>query len=367
MKKILTILLIILSGGFCPSLMAAQGLVIVLNAPLYQGPDVKSKTVGFVRQGSKIFIVDEDLDALARSPAEEENEVSTSNDVDVYVDEQTSEDPLNIEKEGQLYAPQDFYRTWDKLGRVAYIPKRYLKIIFNDERENGQPITLPSDETDYRLNDVLPPDYPLHRRHQHQFVVSFRTGLPITQHYAYPALVLERHQTWRQGMQFHWGTTLPFEQGYRRYFGLRFSYWGQSSRYLLANDVTAKESISFVGLGPYFAYTPFRRDDYNLEIQFSINLHLARSLIHQEQGRDYDERAFIGLPLSTALNIQWSMTNLLRWIDVVAAVEGEYFFGAHLKPTDKAYTPEWWENSPHHHRLDAHGQWAVLIGVGRTF
>ena len=353
--------------------MAAQGLVIVLNAPLYQKPNPKEKIVGYVRQGTKIYIFDEDLDPLSEPGAAEvgmnNGDVASEAEpeVDVYVDEEASNDPLNIEKEGTIYAPQDFYRTWDKLGRVAYIPKRYLKIIFNDERENGQPITLPSDETDYRLDDILPPDYPHHRPHQHQFVVSFRTGKPVAQHYAYPDLVVKRKSTWRQGMQGHWGKALPFELGYRRYFGLRFSYWGQSSRYQLANDISAKESLSMVGLGPYFSYTPFRRDNYNLEIQFSINLHLARTFIHQTYQKDFEDRDFLGFPLSTALSFQWTITDVFPLLDVSLALEGEYFFASHLKQTHAAAIPEWWQSSPHHQHLSAHGQWAILLGVGRTF
>ena len=348
--------------------MAAQGIVIVLNAPLYKGPDTKTNVVNYVRQGTKIFIFDEDLDNtidLANPQGDESSQQEP--EIDVYVDENASDDPLNIEKEDRIYAPQDFYRTLDKMGRVAYIPKRYLKIIFNDEREESQPVTLPSDETDYRLDDILPPDYPHHRSHQHQFVVSFRTGRPFTAHYAYPSLVEERKTSWRQGFTGHWGGILPFELGYRRYFGLRVSYWGQNSRYLLASGVTAKESLSLIGLGPYFSYTPFRRDSYNLEIQFGINFHLARSFIHQTYDEDFEDRAFMGLPFSTSFSLQWSMTELLPWIDIVLAAEGEYFFASHLKQTNSRAIADWWENSPHHHQLSAHGQWAILLGVGHSF
>ena len=350
-----------------PSLRAAQGLVIVLNAPIYQGPNTKEKVVDYVRQGMKIFVFDEDIGPEAIMPEQGQDNQNPDQDVDTYIDEEVTSDPLNIEKDERIYAPQDFYRTWDKLGRVAYIPKRYLKIIFNDDREAGQPITLPSDETDYRLDDILSPDYPFHRSHQHQFVVSFRTGRPVSQHYAYPSLVVQRKSTWRQGMQTHWGKVLPFELGYRRYFGLRLSYWGQSASYLLANNIHAKESMSLIGLGPYFSYTPFRRDRYNLEIQFSINLHLARSFIHQTYQNDFEDRSFVGLPASTAFSIQWSMTDLLPWLDVVLAMEGEYYFAAHLKQTNSRAISEWWESSPHHHHLSAHGQWAILIGLGDTF
>ena len=369
MAKIISILLIIFWG--LPG-WAAQGIVVVLNAPLYQGPGSNEKIVQYVRQGQKIFIFDDDIDAaLAVPPEAAANPTAAESNIDVYVDEEAGEDPFNIEKEDKVYAPGDFYRTIDKLGAVAYIPKPYVKIIFNDDRERGQAITLPYDETDYRLADVLPDDFPFHRKAQREMALNFRIGPLVLQHYDYPWQIQDRHYTsnWRQGFQTHWAKTLAREQGHRRYFGWRIAYWGQKMFLTFTNGHRSQESLSTLGGGPYFAYQAWRHDHFNLEFQMGGNLHFARSYLRQNQSGSvvFEERDFWGALFSTSVALQLTVMDLLPWVDIVLAVEGEYFFPAHLKGFRKEAHPAWWQNSPNRHRLAAHGQGALLLGLGHTY
>jgi len=348
---------------------AARGIVIVLNAPLYQGPASDEKIVDYVRQGQKIFILDDDLDPLTLPTSSAATPEPDDRTIDVYVDEQAGEDPLNIEKGETVYTPADFYRTVDKLGEIVYIPKPYVKIIFNDDREQGQPITLPFDETDYRLQDILPTDFPFHHKAQHQFTVSYQLGPLLAQHYDYPWPVADRQDTGghRQGVQIDWAKTLPQEQGHRRYFGWRITYWGQQQNLNFAQQQNAQESLSTLGFGPFFAYQPWRRSYFNLEFQMGGHLHLARSFIHQEQTSTYDEMAFWGLLFSTSLKMQLTIIDLVPWVDLVLAVEGEYFFPAHLRSFNDSVQTNWWQKSPRRHRLAAHGQGSLLLGLGHTF
>ena len=55
-----------------------------------------------------------------------------------------------------------FHQTVDRNGGVAYILKKHIKLITNDDRESEQPIqSFQPDLTDYRIEEPLPEGHPL--------------------------------------------------------------------------------------------------------------------------------------------------------------------------------------------------------------
>ena len=62
---------------------------------------------------------------------------------------------------GNLKDLPEFIQTYDRVGNIAYIPSKYLKIITNDLSESRMPNQYPgSDPTDYRLEEPIPASYP---------------------------------------------------------------------------------------------------------------------------------------------------------------------------------------------------------------
>ena len=129
-------------------MMAGRGLVITHEAPLLPKPSFETRPIQHVRKGDVIYIHDKHF-GLA------DYQVTFSG----YIDEDSPdynkiED--GIDKEG-------FFQTFDKLGQIAYIQKKYIKLIFKDEREKESALVpWKNDPTDYRLEEPLPKNYPLY-------------------------------------------------------------------------------------------------------------------------------------------------------------------------------------------------------------
>ena len=119
MKKLLLIgILFLLSSS---TLFAARGIVLVLEAPLLLKPDIEAPISMFVRKGEKIFIHDKNAGLSLN---------------DVQYDLTTRNVTYDQGPSGKL-----FLQSVDSQGRAVWIEKRFVKLIYKDDREFTESIS----------------------------------------------------------------------------------------------------------------------------------------------------------------------------------------------------------------------------------
>ena len=168
-KKIITLLLII----FINSAMAIDAEVIVLEAPLLAAPDQSARTLQRVRKGKKLFI--------------NSNQLNNSQwQMNYNVD--SNGEPLPQNKENTL-----FLKTLTTAGEDAWISKKFVKVIYNDEREDQLQMNpyASYDPTDYRIEEPLPDTYPLIDPRKARAYMSFGIGPAAKSGFNYGTTVLE--------------------------------------------------------------------------------------------------------------------------------------------------------------------------------
>ena len=97
--------------------LALEGMIVVLEAPLFQAPFRESLIIQHSRKGDMMILY----------PSKESN----------------------------------FHRTIDRNGHEAYVLKKHLKLITNDEEELADTLaSFQPDLTDYRIQEPLPENFP---------------------------------------------------------------------------------------------------------------------------------------------------------------------------------------------------------------
>ncbi|MFZ4712581.1 MAG: hypothetical protein ACOYL6_02610 [Bacteriovoracaceae bacterium] len=276
MKNILFLFTILLST----KLFAAEGVVKVLEAPLFRSEDDEGAVVQYVRKGDKIYIHDAALRGEDYVPLET-----------VF-----SEADEIIEKKKKIGGK--FYATIDNQGRVAYIPKVYIDLTFKDEREFEHE-KLAQDHTDYRLKEPLPKDYPLYSPTGYKSFITMGFGPNPKNNYQYPSRIRKENF----GQNFDVTATMLMKAS--RDYSNRFYYGGMvhllrdQSKFELESG--SAEEIEFkAGVGPYISYDPFVGEKFRFTLYTALIYNLFN--VHgvaQTTEKGYKEgRAYTGTTFS---------------------------------------------------------------------
>ncbi|MEI8346597.1 MAG: hypothetical protein WCG27_03965, partial [Pseudomonadota bacterium] len=351
-------LMIFLTIAWVPPLWAARALVIVLEAPFFREANVNSPVVQYGRKGDQVYIhnnhigpapYDRDYVEEPAQEAQQEEEAEKnlynkthSSDTTLY---QTDDliDERDINKENQQYDPDKFYKTMDKNGNYAYILKKHVKIIYNDSREESQPISPPGyDNMDYRLEEPLPPDYPINRRDQYRASISWGTGPSRKDSYDYKVDPSSEDYHVRQGFNFIYSKNIRFDKTRRHFWGGMFQYMAQQVDFTLKDRRESHESQSLYGLGPYFSYDPYRTTNNRLTFGGGFLTNWHRSIIAQQNERLSEERAFSGFSFAPTINVHWQFLKFLPWFDLIASGQFQYVLPYSLKCNQSPYFQELW-------------------------
>lgn len=328
MKAILCLVILI----FTTHVWAGQGMVIVLEAPLLEAPSLEARVMQTVRRGDIIY--------LEKSQLEQDR------------------DQLN-----------GFWETLDRNANRVYIPKLYIKLITNDDREFETPVNrFGHDPTDYRLEEPLPDNYPLYLGEKRRTLVSFGMGSPSKATYHYPRGIEGEEFISRKSFQIGYQHNLHFDTTDRLYFGGLIH--GTSEQVLISftNDIRARESRGTLGAGPYFSYDFFRGHSTIFTVGVGFLFNYSRHLITfaTRQG-DFEERLFNGLSLSSRAHGTFQYRNILPNINLALGLEAELTTPQSLSPQTAPAFEDVWNSSRDQVSIPLHVHYAFFFGVISTY
>lgn len=284
-------------------LFAAEGVILVLEAPLLRQPSMDALVKQTVRRGDKIFIHDQHFNA---SPWE-----STSN---------ASERVQIID---QVY-DEEFYQTISSDGQPAYIQAKYVKVIYQDVREEGDPVArYKIDPTDYRLEEPLPEDYPLSARDKKKASALFMFGTNTKSSYPFAGQITDEKYKQSLGLQLIYVTKVDYDLFDRFYFGLKVGYDNYDVEQAFNNQEAVKQSLGRFSAGPFISYDIYKtlKHRFTTFANISLNYHRAY-LTYDAINEQEEERSFTAWSFTPEIGANW------QWMDVVPEVD--FVVGAHL-------------------------------------
>lgn len=332
---------------------AAQGIVQVLEAPLFATEDLNSTVVQYVRKGDKIYIHDSAL----------RNEDYVAVDT-IFNDENNIKIPSRKTE-------SDFYATIDKQGNVVFVPKKYVEVLFQDERELSQAKPNP-DHTDYRLREPLPKGYPLYSRTGFRSSFVLGLGQNPKNNYEYNRRIAKEKQGNLIEVSGTFTSKAEFDTKNRTYFGGTFNYYTYQSSYEL-EDASAKESESKFGIGPYFSYDPMVSDNYRITLYTSLlyNLSNRHDVSIVENSGVSDDRTFNGRTFMAKVGAFINFTDLASEsaenLDLITGFNVSKEFPSTLTSTTPAKERRLWNQDSGDTIANAGMNFVLFAGIQKSF
>ena len=282
-KRLLPVYAFILLGAGQYSL-AREGVVVTLEAPLFRLPQTDSPIIQRLHKNQVISLHQQDPDD------DEEDEQET------------------------------FYQTTDRNGRTAFVLSKHIKLITADENEDERPMTsFDLDQTDYRMREPLPKNYPFQRPKQYRMLMAFGQALGKGQTYQYGQnpRMLDSSLNTQLWLRFTREIITKKAEEPRLYFGglFRLSF-GQSSAQFVEEEA-ALESYLTLTLGPTLSYDLFRNERGDrVAISGGIGIDLIDS--HRVQIAE-ESHLFQGLGLGLFFSFQYRRKHIMKHWDLVLA------------------------------------------------
>lgn len=302
MRKLLLILSLLI-----PSLcFAARGVIIVLEAPLLAAPSLDSYVKQVVRRGDIIYLHNKHFAANQLEPTS-------------HLSEQTK-------LVDQANDSEEFYQTISKDGQAAFVQAKYIKVIFQDKREEGDPIArFDVDPTDYRLSEPLPDGYPLidTAKQRGSAFVTFGTHAKTSYPFVLSNVTNESYEQ-SIGFQFIYARKVSYDLYDRFYFGVKAGFENHDIGLGFANGDSVNQSIGHFFAGPYISYDLYKSLKTRLTVFTTISLSLHRAyLTYKVSNGAAEERSFSAWGFTPEVGMQW------QWLDFIVP-EFDIVAGAHL-------------------------------------
>lgn len=318
--------LLLLLLSFSCSLMAIEGMVTVLEAPLFKAQDTRSPIFQYARLGEILYINNKHIDRT-------------------YLTQYRAEEGRG----DQLYNiddSNDFYTTSDAIGRTVYILKKHVKIIYNDLREKESSLTRTTpDETDYRLGGKLPPNYPFrdHARRKSSFFLGVQNGDNTS--YPYPQNIMGETIGSRFMIQGEGSSRVDFDNMDRIYFGVRGGLQVGQNKYLLESDYTTMETNFLIKVGPFLSYDFYKVENYLLTLVGGINVNYHLLQITQDSDDGYrDRQLYDSFFLSPQVGMRWSRREIFKDMDLTLGTELSANLPYSLKTKGVKYEAKLWNS-----------------------
>lgn len=325
--------------------LAGEGRIVVLEAPLFRRPSVKSKIVQYVQKGETIYIhpqvlVDENKYNHFRPSEKKRREIEKkmANDPDLkdaYFDGQESN-----------YNPRmNFILTKDNQGRDAWIIRNHVHVWYEDEREFTQLDPKP-DPTDYRLVEPLPDDYPLYDNDKTRGWIQFSVGSEFSRNYPYREKIVAESY----GKQLEFNSAMLWQRASdtsdRTYLGAFLTVRTSNSDYVLESRKST-ETWTRIGLGPLITYDPYRHGKNRVTLFFSpiIYPYAQVSVTQEDRTGILDRRAYWGWSGSGRFGAQYQRLKITSTLDFVVGVWGEIEAPLSMRSKNTARVPSWWASN----------------------
>ncbi len=347
----------------CSAAVAAEGMITVLEAPMFRVPDANSPVVQYVRKGDTVYLHGSVLSRerhLAITPEKEAEILQQLN--------RQETDPLYRDMPVAQKHP-DFVLTKDNQGRDAWLLRSHVHVWYEDEREAGQRAPTP-DPTDYRLLEPLPDAFPFDRSPRGRGLVLLGLGNPSTVTYPYKETLAAEGYGYQYELSAHltrlWGNDPLARLQWGGLVLLRTS----RSEYVLQTR-RAEESWLRVGLGPMLSYDLHRTEKQRLTLWgaalgYPYN---GAQISQQEPGVTDDRRHFWGGNLAARAGTHWQLLNFMPDTDFIVGAWAEAGSAIQMQSLKSAKVPEWWRGGGKNDSFDT-GYTAVFgaqIGIQSTY
>ena len=279
--------------------LALEGMIIVLEAPLFQAPFRESLIIQHSRKGDMMILY----------PSKESN----------------------------------FHRTIDRNGNEAYVLKKHLKLITNDEEELADPLaSFQPDLTDYRIQEPLPENFPFHQKIKYRGALFGGPFLSENQSYQYgqaPRFIQPSPH-----IQLVLQLTKPYfvdKRNPRLYWGglFRFSYQGKEVQFF--DGTKAYERDLLLTLGPVISYDLFRQDRHRFVISGGVGIDFVNSHL-VEIGKEL--HSFRGITLGPLFSFQYQRIRILKKMDFIIGTTANLFIFQKLKSVHGKQGHPLWNN-----------------------
>lgn len=322
MKKIiLAFAILLLSKAY-----SYDAIVIVLEAPLLKEAKLNSVVLQTLRKGARVYVP---------------NEI------------------------GDLNELPEFIQTYDRVGNIAYVPTKYIKIITNNLSENRMPITYPTnDPTDYRLEEPIPETYPFDNSSYLRASLALSMGNNMKAPFDYNSNFSKQTFSSESGGRLSVTHKIKFDKYDRYYFGLFGAITTSNNKIQFKNDNIAEENRSILRLGPVITFDAFKNNNYRLTLGTGFTYNYHKSALKMSGAAGTEERLFSGYSLSPIANTLVQVTDVFPNTDLIAGADFSLFFPHTQKSKDEIAIPELWgTESPAQIQAGLKPQVSFFLGV----
>jgi hypothetical protein len=330
----ISLLVLIISS----SLYAGEGVITVLETPLFSAPSKKSQILQYKRKGDTIYINEESF----REDVFSEHFTNTKEELlKTHTDYQRSYPDVLFRGEFKRRY-KNFYRTLTRSGREAFIIKDHVFLSYNDKRELTQEV-IEKDPTDYRIEEPLPDNYPLIGETGYRGQVLFSIGTPTDQPYPYSQSIRDTGFDFNKEVSFVWAKQVKYDVSKRFFFGGEFHIMSGKTSYI-TKDINATESQVRVGIGPYLTYDLFRRDRHTINIQGSIVFNFYDSKeVKQKFSTETSSRSvtYLSRYFSPKIGLSYHLSDIIGDLDLITGVKA-YMHSPHTYEQTETSNEEVW-------------------------
>ena len=333
MKKLIPLILAyFLSCIFLSTfLYAYEAVVIVLEAPLLKEPKMSSIALQTLRSGERVYV-----------PNEIGNLLATDQEL------------------------PEFIQTYDRVGNIAYIPAKYIKIVTHEISEERMPIRHPiSDPTDYRTEEPIPVTYPFDNTSYLRASISLSAGNNIKAPYDYNSAFNKQTFSAETGLKVVVSRKINFDHYDRYYFGFVTSINTTNNTLEFKNATLSKENRSVLKIGPILTFDAYKTENlrFTLGTGFTYNYHKSTITLSDNQG-DSEERMFSGYSLSPFTNTTIQFQDILPLTDFIMGADLNLYLPHAQKTKDEIAVPVLWNSdAPNQIQAGLKPQVSFFLGI----
>ncbi len=327
------------------NLSAQEGVITVLEAPVFATPNIKSKVIQYHRKGQKVYV------HPAEYSKDEFKDLFESNPKQVKEDKERYETLFKdkLFDKGKTYYPttdSKFVKTLTRSAREGYILKEHIFLLYHDKRELDQKV-IEKDTTDYRIDEPLPKNYPILTPTGYRGQAFISLGTPTTQAYPYAESINDSGYDFSKEFTFVWSRQVKFDVTRRFFFGSMFTYHHSFTTYLTDN-LESEETESRIGIGPFLSYDVWKIDNYIVNLYSSLILNVLNTktikqtflATNQTEIKDYKSMYF-----SPKFGASFMIKNILSNFDLVTGVNITLNLPHTYEASDSAGTASYWQDS----------------------
>jgi hypothetical protein len=333
-----------------------EGIIISYEAPLFKDPKLNSLLVQKLKKGEKIYIHDKHF-------KNNEDRENLEKKTDFYAFQNLKKPLPDLAKKDNETFSEEFFTTIDKTGRESFVPKRYVKLIYKDEREDLKKINpFIVDPTDSRIKAKLPEDYPFYAYDHRRAFVLMGTQVRPSSRYRYGdnRVASEHHQSYPIDVMGYYAHAAPFGEKNKIYWGGMFVFNRRDETFRFYKNsgpqlFSEEESIS-LGIGPSLTYDTIRLQDLDFQVSFLFSpLFYVFDQVNVSQHRIdgyYETKSFQGFSWGLRTGILLQKGGWIPDTETVLALITEINLPADLKSSTKPRIPSLWPSNSYKKSLE---------------